>query len=67
MTGTAPWTASRPRRISSVAWQDEAWPSKVTGEDDVRLHLDAFTRLGSSALYDDGLGELLAAARARIV
>jgi hypothetical protein len=38
----------------------------LTAEDDVRLHLDAFARLGSSALYDDGLRELLAAARSRM-
>jgi len=38
----------------------------LTGEEDVRLHLDAFARLGSSALYDDELRGLLAASRARI-
>ena len=38
----------------------------LTGEDDVRLHLDAFARLGSSALYDEGARELFADARARL-
>lgn len=33
----------------------------LTGEDDVRLHLDAFARLGRPALYDEGARDLLAA------